>query len=198
MINLLPPDTQKGYTYARRSTHLVRLSFVLFLALVGVWLIVGFGLFYLNNSVNDYKEQTTKARQQLQDQKLDETQAQVKEISGNLKLVVQVLSREVLFSELIKQIGATIPTNAVLTNLKISDTKGGIDISAEAVDFKTASQVQVNLADPNNKIFDKADIQNISCSGNSKNPKYPCSVTIRAQFADKNPFLFINSGTGSN
>src|SRR3989304_3430954 len=99
-----------------------------------------------------------KTNQGLGAQKLEETQKSVQEISDNLKLVVQVLSREILFSKLIKQIGTAIPPSAVLTDLKIAKTSGGIDLTAVAIDYSTATQVQVNLQDPDNKIFDKADL----------------------------------------
>jgi hypothetical protein len=54
--------------------------------------------------------------------------------------------------------------------------------------------VQVNLADPTNKIFSKADIVSITCSSsNALSPLYPCTVNVRALFVTNNPFLFINS-----
>ena len=110
--------------------------------------------------------------------------------------VYNVLGQEVLFSQLLKQIAATIPQNANLTGLNISQTKGAIDIAAIASDYRTASQVQVNLADPANKIFSKADIINITCSSDGSGgttSQYPCSVSVRALFSGDNPFLFINS-----
>jgi len=44
-------------------------------------------------------------------------------------------------------------TKSSLIGLNISQTRGAIDISAIATDYDTASQVQVNLADPHSKIF---------------------------------------------
>jgi hypothetical protein len=85
-----------------------------------------------------------------------------------------------------------MPANANLTGLDINGVQGGLDITANAADYKTATQVQVNLSDPANKIFEKADIVDIKCDG-SANANYPCQVTIRALFAKNNPFLFINN-----
>ena len=90
--------------------------------------------------------------------------------------------------------GAAIPAKASLTGISISKLSGGIDLTAAASDYNTATQVQVNLQDPANKIFDKADIINIVCSSTSTDPQYPCTITIRAQFSKNNPFLFIASG----
>lgn len=194
MINLLPPDVKQNISYARQNTKLAHWSLALLAGVGGTCIVVLFGLFYINQSLRSYSSQINKTSQGLGVQKLDETQKSVQEISGNLKLVVQVLSREILFSKLIKQIGGAIPPNAILTDLKIAKTTGGIDLTAAASDYGTATQVQINLQDPANKIFDKADLINVTCGGASAaNPRYPCTVTIRAQFAKSNPFLFINT-----
>jgi Tfp pilus assembly protein PilN len=194
MINLLPPDVQQNIGYSRRNTRLMRWVLALSSSIVGTAVVVTFGLFYINQSTTSYSNQVDKTNAELIAQKLPETQKQVEDISGSLNLVVQVLSREVLFSKLLKQIGAAIPANASLTGLSISKVTGGIDLSAVTTDYGTATQVQVNLQDPNNKIFDKADILNITCAAsNATDTHYPCTVTIRAQFAANNPFLFINT-----
>lgn len=192
MINLLPPNVKQDLVYGRRNTLMLRWSFTCLLAIVGVMLIVLFGQFYMNQSIHDYTLQKQKTGDELVAQDLKQTQKQVQDISSSLKLVVQVLSREVLFSKLIQQIGVAIPTNSRLTDLKISQTQGGIDLTAVASDYGTATQVQVNLQDPDNKIFDKADIVGINClATGATNARYPCSISIRAQFAKSNPFLFI-------
>ncbi len=197
MINLLPPDVRQNFTYARRNTKLRRWAIAGVFGILGVAAVVFFGQIYMNQAIKSYAAQAEVTRSQLQAQKLDETQKRVSEISSSLQLVVQVLSKEVLFSKLIRQIGAVIPSGAAMTDLKISKLQGGIDLQFNAVDYQTASQVQVNLQDPSNKIFDKADILNINCASNPSDPRYPCQVSIRAQFAKNNPFLFINNPTGA-
>ena len=194
MINLLPPDVKSNYRFARRNVSLRRWVVMFVLAFVGLGIIATYGLLTIQQSTTTYNKQIAKTEQTFHDEKYTETQDQVKDISTSFKLVVQVLGQEVLFSQLLKQIAATIPANANLTGLNISQTTGGIDISAIATDYNTATQVQVNLADPSNKIFSKADIVSITCGNvNAANPKYPCTVNIRALFATNNPFLFVNS-----
>ncbi|MEK7594373.1 MAG: PilN domain-containing protein [Patescibacteria group bacterium] len=194
MINLLPPEVKSNYQYARRAVGLRRWVIMFSVALLGLGVLSTYGLVSLQRSTVQYKKQIAAADAVFQKENFTGTQKQVEDISNSFKLVVKVLSQEVLFSELLKQIAATIPDKANLTSLNISQTQGAIDISAMATDYNTATQVQVNLADPDNKIFSKADIVNISCgSTNSTNPNYPCTVTIRALFAKNNPFLFINS-----
>ncbi len=196
MINLLPSAMKQDILYARRNTKLLHWSIAILAVIIGMAIIVGFGSLYLRQSTKNYDAQLKDTTAQLKLQKLDETQKRVQEISGNLKLMVQVLSREVLFSKLVQQIGAAMPENTVLTNLQINKLQGGLDLSAQAVDYKTATQIQVNLQDPTNKIFAKADILSITCSGNGTgtlNSKYPCLVQVKALFATNNPFLFINA-----
>lgn len=194
MINLLPPEVKSGYHYARRNVLLRRWVVMCLIALIGLGVIVTYGLLSLQNSTDRYNKEIAANEKRFREENYAGTQAQIKDISNSFKLAVKVLEQEVLFSQLLKQIAAVIPYNANLTGLNITQTKGGIDISAVATDYNTATQVQVNLADPANKIFSKADIVNISCkSANAVDPRYPCAVNVRALFADNNPFLFINS-----
>jgi Tfp pilus assembly protein PilN len=162
-----------------------------------VALVIAAGHFYLQGTVDTYSKQVAISQQQLTDQKLEETQKEIEAVSGNLKLVVQVLSRAILFSKFLDQVGSIIPNGAVLTNLSISNkVQGGIDLQFSATDYQTATQVQLNLSDPNNKIFDKSDLVSVQCgqsTSTTTSSEYPCSVQIRAQFAKNNSFSFISS-----
>lgn len=197
MINLLATDLKEQYLYGRRNTILRRWAFALLLGLVGVGVVTTAGLFYMKQSIKTYSSQVTKTQASLEEQKIGEVQKDAQDITDSLKLAVDVLSREVLFSQLLKQIATVTPPNTVLTDLSISKTQGAIEIAAISSDYASATQLQVNLQDPENKIFSKADILNIACVPTPVDPKYPCTVTVRALFADNNPFLFINRG-GSN
>lgn len=192
MINLLPPDVKDGYRYARRNVLLRKWVVGCVIALVGLGVITTYGLLALQQSTNHYKHKIAASEALFKKEDFAGTQAHVQDISNSLKLAVKVLGKEVLFSQLIKQIGASMPANANLTGLDINGVQGGLDITANAVDYRTATQVQVNLSDPANKLFDKADIVSIKCDG-VVSKAYPCQVTIRALFSKDNPFLFINS-----
>jgi hypothetical protein len=191
MINLLPPDLKSNYIYARRNVGLRRWVVMFSISLVILGAIGTYGLLSIHQATLDYQKQADNAKAVLDKEDLAGTQKRIQDISNSFKLVVKVLGQEVLFSQLIKQIGTAMPANTNLTGLTIQDTTGGLDIVAEAKDYSTATQVQVNLADPRNKIFSKADIVTISC--NPDNGAYPCTVQVRALFSPNNPFLFINS-----
>lgn len=194
MINLLPPEVKNSYRYASLNIVLRHWITMFGLALVGLGIIATIGLLTLQSSIMHYNNQIAASQKLFKEENFSGTQTEVQNISNSFKLVVKVLGQEVLFSQLIKQIAAAIPSNANLTGLTINQTQGGIDITAVATNYSAATQVQVNLADSNNRIFSKADIVSVTCGGtNSTNPRYPCTVNIRALFANNNPFLFINS-----
>lgn len=190
MINLLPKSLKKDILYARRNSQLAKLCALLGIVIAGVMIIGLAGIFYMDQSTKNIQQQVDSMTQELKSKKIDETQSEVESISNNLKLTSQVLSKQVLFSKLLKQIGAAMPQNTILTDLKIGKTDGGIDMTAIASDYNTASQVQVNLADPANKIFDKADLLNVTCGASTADARYPCTTTIRARFAKDNSFTY--------
>lgn len=196
MINLLPPNLKEEYRYARRNSGLLRVIAVFCVGFVGLAAIVAAGTLYVHQSASTYAGRAEELKGNLKLQKQEEVKAQVQDMSSSLKLAVQVLSQEVLFSQLLTQLATAIPRDASLTGITISELQGAVDISARAVDYEAATQVQVNLSDPENKIFSKADILSISCSEGGEtggaDSRYPCSVGIRAQFAENNPYLFIN------
>lgn len=195
MINLLPPELKTGYFYAHRNVALRNWVIGFLIALVGLGGVATYGVLSLHQSTAAYSARITAAETHLKEAKLTETQKKVQDISTSLKLAVQVLSKEVLFSDLITNIGAAMPSGAILTGLNINKTSGGIDLTANATNYTTATQVQVNLADPANKIFGKVDINSVSCSSqNTLDPTHPCVVELRALFNTNNQFLFINQG----
>lgn len=196
MINLLPTGSKESLLYARRNTLLLKWVFALAGALGGILVIVLAGNIFIQVSINNYSSDTEVTKQQLQAQKIDETQSQIKEISDNTKLATKVLSKEVLFSKLLRQLGASIPSDAVLQQFQIEGVAGGLTLQAAATNINAATQLQVNLQDPENKIFEKADIESISCD-KSGGKKYPCVIQLKALFAKDNPYTFIGQPGGS-
>jgi len=185
MINLLPPARKKSYQYANKNVTLRNWILLLIVAIIGTYLIGAIGVNKLNNSSNLYKRTIASSELNYQQQNLDVIQKQVQDISNNLRLAAKVLDQEMQFSQILKQISASIPDKAKMSGLNISKTQGAIDITASAPDYGTATQLQVNLSDKNNKVFSKADIVNITCNNSSRDKSLPCTVTVRAQFINK-------------
>jgi Tfp pilus assembly protein PilN len=200
MINLLPPDIKDNYHYARRNSRLVRWVIFMSFGFVGLGLLSGIGMLYLNSTATSYNQQASALETSLSNQKQTETEKQVNDISNDLKLALQVLSKQVMYSKMLKQLATIIPSNAALSSLAINQGQNALDITANTADYTAATQLQVNLADPGNKIFSKADIINISCptaTSGSQPKRFPCTVTVRALFNTKNPFLFTSNDTSS-
>lgn len=203
MINLLPPDIKDDIFYARRNTRLRTWIIAAIVALGGLGVIVAGGLIYMQQAVKSQMSQVEQSKQHLQAQKVDETQKRVEEISSNTKLTVDVLSREILFSKLIRQIGSALPANTALQSLQIDAVQGGIQLNALAADFNAATQLQLNLQDPQNGVFEKADINSITCdnpndpnrSEAAKPKQFPCDVNLQALFGKNNSYVYITPTT---
>lgn len=193
MINLLPHSLKEDITYARRNSRLRSWIFISLISLIGVGIIVAGGYLYMQKSINDQTNQLAIANDNLKAQDVESTQKRVEEISNSTKLTTQVLSREILFSKLIKQVGSTLPSGTALKSLEIDKVQGGIQLNAGAVDFNTATQIQVNLQDPKNGVFEKADINSINCTKDaaSSESAYPCEVDLRALFGKNSSYYYI-------
>lgn len=200
MINLIPPELRTSLKYARKNTMLRRWAISLMMILVLMTITIISGLVYLRQTSSSLAKQIEASKSGLQIQNQESVQKNVEDLSSTLKLVVQVLSREVLFSKLLKQVGSVMPKGSILTTLSINQLSGGLDLQAKASDYQTATQVQLNLQDPKSLLFEKVDIVNIQCQTSvSVDPiasKYPCTIQLRALFNKTNPFLFIGN-TGS-
>lgn len=190
MINLLPAEIKRAYRFGRINRHLAHWITVFVAGIIGAILITGFGYLYLDQTAKDYRNQINTSNQQLSAQHLNEVQSEVKDISNNLSLVVQVLSKQVLFSGLLQRLATLMPGDTNLTGLSISQSQGAISITAAAKNYSAASQIQVNLTDPSNQLFSKADIVGINCSGVTA---YPCSIELRALFSADNQYMLINN-----
>lgn len=195
MINLIPPETKKSYYYAQSNQKMLKWVTSLVIGLIGIGIIGTYGWISLHQAISKHKSQVSQIQASLNRNNLLGTNSKIATISNDFNLVVKVLSQEVVFSKLLSSMAAALPAGTNLTGLNITTTSSGsgLDITAEATNYNLASQVQVNLADPANGIFSKADIVSITCIPNPQtNPLYPCTVSLRAQFAPNNQFLFIN------
>lgn len=190
MINLLPQTRKDDITYGRKNSRLLKYCSLVLVIIFGMACITFVGSLYIKSTQDTVAAQVESSKQSIKSRQLESVQKQAEQISNDIKLTTDVLSKEILFSKLLKQIGAAMPANTSLTDLKIDTAEKALNLSAIASSYDTASQVQVNLSDPKNAIFEKADIIGINC--NVQDPRYPCEVTIKALFGDNSSYLFIN------
>jgi hypothetical protein len=191
MINLLPPEHKQAYLFARRNSVVVRAITGLTVGLAVLLLVIVGSLWFIQQETENFKNSISSTKADLKEQDEAATIARVQDISNSLKLVVSVLDQEVLFSELLRQVGTAMPSGTVLRNLSInSDLTGALDLDAGAVNYNSASQVQINLKDPKNQVFKSADIVSITCDGTD--PAYPCTVSLRAEFSNDSAFMLLS------
>lgn len=196
-INLLPPEQKADITYARRNTVLKNWIIASCIGVAGIILVFAAGYFFINQSKETVQKQVNESRTQLSAQKQEEVQKQVTSISEGVKLTLQVLQRQIFFSKLLVQVGAVMPPGTSLDTFTINSPQGGIDLSVFAQDYQAATQVQVNITDPDKKLFEKADILNVTCTPTTTQTPatqlYPCRTTIRALFAKDSSFQYVNN-----
>lgn len=193
MINLIPPDYKQSITYARRNSQLISLMIGILIILCGAIVITGGSLFYLRQNTSTIQRSISESKGRLTAQNETEVLGRSKEVSDNLKLAVDVLSNEVLFSQLLNKIGEVMPPGTVLEGITLTNEVFGIGIDLEigARNYETGSRAYVNLNDTSNGIFEKADLITITCDTEGRGNAYPCVAAIRALFAKDNPFLLV-------
>lgn len=201
MINLLPSDMKQSLAFAHHNTKLIKVVIGLGIGTIGIVIIILAGLFYMHQEVNSANASIRDTEASLKQQNEVETIARVKDISSSLKLVVSVLSQEILFSTLLRQVGAVMPPNTVLQDLKLSnELEGALELQVGAKDYNSATQVQVNLEQRPDSIFEKADLINVNCkSGEDIDSAYPCTASLTAVFSKSNNFTLLGTDKpGSN
>lgn len=192
MIDLLPTDIKKSRAYGRRNSKLLRWNILCVLGVLGILIIAGTGYFFVNNATLSAAEVKKQTEEAIKTAKLDEAEQEYETFSNNLKTVVQILSSQVLFSELLQQIGSVTPTGVTLNSVSLADSDNALDLSFTATAASLAPTIQVNLEDPRNELFEKADIIQVSCQTDEEDNE-ECGVQLRALFKADAKFLFLNS-----
>ncbi|HZP55331.1 MAG TPA: hypothetical protein VFB03_01005 [Candidatus Saccharimonadales bacterium] len=195
MINLLPNEDRLHLRYGHVNSRLRRWIEIGILLIAILLVVLGSGWVYINKQVSTLNKSIAITQKQLQDQHLEQVQKQADQISENIRIINQVLAREILFSDLIQEIGKVMPPGAVLGTLNLTKVNGALDLSAKTKDYAAAAQIAVNLSDPANNIFEKVDIVNVNCQ--TTGITYPCTANFKALFGKKTPARFLNTDSGS-
>jgi Tfp pilus assembly protein PilN len=190
MINLLPTEYAASIRYGRQNTMLRNWLIGMAAATAGLVVILAGGWVYINIQAKTLQKNINTTDQQLTAQNLTQVQKDAKEITGDIKVINQVLSTEVRFSDLIQAIGNDMPPGTVLGSLSISKVNGALDLSASAKDYQSAAQIAVNLSQSQNDLFSKVDIVNVGCTNVVQ--AYPCSVTMRVLFSKSAQTKFLS------
>jgi len=181
MINLLPPEHAMRIKFGRGNTSLRHWILGGIISVFGLLIIFAGGWVYLNSQTQDLQKQLDSTNQQLQQQNLSKVQKDAGEITGDIKVINQVLGSEIRFSDLIQDIGTLMPKGTVVGSLTLGKINSALDLTVHAKDYPSAAQVAVNLTDPSNGIFSRVDIVSINCS--TTNEVYKCDGTFKALFS---------------
>lgn len=192
MISLLPPDITEARRYGRKNLALLRWIFACLIGFTFILIIGGVGFFFVNNAEVSAKNIKSQVETSIADAKLDEAEKEYMEFSNNLKTVVQILSKQILFSKLIQQVGSITPAGATLNSISLSDADNALDLTFTVDSAAIAPTIQVNLEDPDNELFEKADIIQVACQKTATGAE-TCTVQLRALIKQDANFLFLNS-----
>lgn len=193
----MPYDSKDSIKYARLNSKLTKwiIGCVLLIALMIATVFAG--VIYIDKTKSSLTKSIDQSKQTIASQKLDSTQKEAEDLSQGVKLIVQVLSKEVQFSKLLQQIGKLMPDGATLGQIQLSSkVSGAIDLTANAEDYKTATQVQVNLQDKNS-IFQRVDSLSVDCNETTTSTtidaRYKCQTQLRALFKPDAAVTFLST-----
>jgi Tfp pilus assembly protein PilN len=167
VINLLPTDYAMSIRFGRQNTVLRSWLIGAVAAIAGLIIIFAGGWIYINQQAKTLQKNIDTTNQQLKAQNLAQVQKDAKEITGDIKVISQVLGTEIRFSDLIQAIGNDMPPGAVLSALSLSKVSGAVDLTTGVTNYSSAAQIAVNLSQSKNDLFSKVDIISVNCTNST-------------------------------
>jgi hypothetical protein len=197
MINLLPTEAKEEARYGRRNRKLAFASGAICLMIVALGALTLFGQYYLSQSKNQYNASGLVVIQRIKDQNLEQSQKGLEALAVNFKIASQLLGKQILFSKLFPKLAEIIPKGAYVRQLSIDEKSTYLQFEIGAPTRELANQGYINVADPKNGLFEKADLLDISCSDPSATTSTidqatACTATVKALFRNDSPFLLLN------
>ncbi len=193
MINLLPPEAKEDALYGRRNYKLVFIGGGILLIMFALGALTLFGQFYLSQSKAQYTKSGIVVEQRIKDQKLEDSQKNLETLAANFKTASQLLSKQILFSKLFPKLAEIIPKGAYVRQISIDDKSTYLQFEIAAPSRSVANQGYINVSDPKNGLFEKADLLDITCSDKAPTDgSAPCKATVKALFRSDSPFLLLN------
>jgi hypothetical protein len=203
MINLMPDYLREEIIFARRNRVLLKWIMAVVVVIAGVGVMTIFGQYYINRNTSSLESVASITQNRISAQSLQVTQQEIQTLSNNFTTVSQLLKRQLLFSKMFVKIGSIVPSGAILRGITLSTVAStAIDLNIISIDRDSATQAFVNISDPANGLFEKADLLSVSCTqdttnSTSINAKYPCSALIKVVIKTDSSFYFLNSISGS-
>lgn len=196
MINLLPPEAKEEALYGRRNRKLLFMSGGICVMILALAVLTVFGQFYLSSSKTQYAKSGQIVEKRIKEQKLEDSQKSLEALASNFKTASQLLGKQILFSKLFPKLAEIIPKGASVRQLSLDDKTTYLQFEISAPSRELANQGYINVADPKNGLFEKADLLDISCSeiaaSGTTALTTDCKATVKALFRSDSPFLLLN------
>lgn len=160
MINLLPPKRLLDMRTARANTILRRYVNLLAIGVVAIFAALGSAYYFLESQQRDVK--TVLAEEQKRVAILEPVQKEAESLSVTINTIASLFSRNIVFSDMLRNIGATMPSGAVLTGLQFSieTADAPFVISAEVENEERAAVLRNNLV--SSGLFEAVEIKSIT------------------------------------
>ncbi|MDB5160477.1 MAG: Fimbrial assembly family protein [Candidatus Saccharibacteria bacterium] len=176
MINLLPDETKKEIRAARVSVILVRYVAVVILAFVFLVLLLAGSYFVLTQTKNSATQlidaNSTKA------EVYSSTKAQVDALSSSLAETKSILDQEVLYSNVLMNIGQQMPPGTVIDKIALDASSfTGTPLTLKAYAKTTNAAVALREKFQSSPIFTNVSFQSISDTSGGISG-YPVSVSM--------------------
>lgn len=193
MINLMPSDIKKDRAYGRSNVILLRWTYQISAAFVLLILALLSGYSFMVSAQKSVKNNKSTVESAIKNEKLDQTETEYNAFASNVKTVTQILSKQVLYSSLLQQIGSVTPSGATLSSVSISSSANALDLNFNITSADIAPILQLNLQDEKNQLFQKADIIQVNCQQSSVSGTEKCTAQLKAEYKKDAKFLFINT-----
>ncbi|PLS80598.1 hypothetical protein CYG49_05010 [Candidatus Saccharibacteria bacterium] len=186
MINLLPDETKKHIRAARMNVILQR-----YLVLVGIVFVLVVLVFAAGYYITIRERMT--AKRELESYTQDGTKfatvdKESKQFAKNLTTAKDILSAEIVFSDLIFDITKTLPSGTILTTLNLSTEVESNQMTISARTKTTDGPLKLKAALEESELFKDVSILSIINPDPSRQVEsqiertYPTGVTLKAVF----------------
>jgi Tfp pilus assembly protein PilN len=193
MINLLPPEQKQQISYARKNSQLLNWMIALTVLIIAIFTLTLVGQFFISQNINSLKAINQSVEQRIEQRGLANTQKEVESLSNNMTTVVKILKDHLLFSKIFDKIGSLLPPGTSLSGIEISSSESALELEFKSSTQDAASQVFINISDPNNGLFEKADLLNVNCPRSDISRTDPCITQVRVIIKTDSNFYFLNS-----
>jgi len=175
MINLLPDTTKKEIRSARVNVILSRYIIIILFAFAFLMLLLAGSYVVLTQNKQSAERLVT-----TNDTKADvysSTKAQVESLSTSLSQTKTILDQEVLYSNVLMNIGQLMPAGTVLNSLNLNTASfSGTPVTVKAYAKTTQNAVALREKFQSSPIFANVNFESISDTGGISG--YPVSVSI--------------------